>query len=445
MHGFRSEAAAVRMSREVWLIRQGRTATGRVIRVPPQATVEVRMLAHEVRASRAAARGREADARRHAARGLDVLSTWQGSFGSLDLQTSVAMHGRGLVLSGLESALRSRRPDVVFEWSERTRHLSQQVVPLRPPPDAELADELAELRRLRSEDPAWIDSPRAAELREHARERQWSGTLAASIEERTTLDEVRAHLDAHTALVAYVYSGLGLSALVVTATGARLVDVDGFPAVRRALPGLRADLDMAASIRGSAMAGVVRRSLDERLADLSSALLDVPLSAAGDVRRIVITAPGLLSGIPWGMLPAMRGRAFTLAVSATRWVRARGRAAASAVTTVGIRRRSARRARRRGGRPSPRRAWPCSTAVLRGDVASVAAVTALASRGRCAPRRRARSSRGRQPAVLGPRARRRHAVRLRHRPDARTCPTPSCSRRARSDARRCAGARRRSG
>ncbi len=373
--GFRSEAAAVRMSLEAWLIRHDRPSSGRIIRVPPRATVEVRLLAYEVRASRAAARGHDRDARRHAAHGLDVLSSWQRSFGSLDLQTSVAMHGRGLILSGLESAVRSRRPDVVFEWSERTRHLSQQVVPLRPPPDAELAEELAELRRLRAEDQGSLDSPRAAELREHARQRQWSGTLAAAFEERATLDEVRARLDADTALIAYVYSGLGLSALVVTAAGGRLVDLEGFPAVRRAMPGLRADLDMAASIRGSGMADIVRRSLDERLARLSSALLDEPLTVAKDARKLVITAPGLLSGIPWGMLPGMRGRSFTIAVSATRWLRlhAEHRSPANVGFVAGP-----RVARAEEEIASAQSVWPSALTPLRGDDATVAAVTRLA-------------------------------------------------------------------
>src|SRR4029078_1544984 len=91
-----------------------------------------------------------AAARRWAAQGLDRLGAWSRSFGSLDLQSSIAMHGSGLIREGLAAALRSRRPEIVFEWSERARHLGQQVVPLRPPPDPGMAGELAELRRLRA-------------------------------------------------------------------------------------------------------------------------------------------------------------------------------------------------------------------------------------------------------------------------------------------------------
>ncbi len=317
--GFRSEAAALRMSRELWRARRGAPPEGRAIRVPRQSSVEVRLLAQSVRAERAETAGRHAEAARQAARGLDQLADWQSGFGSLDLQTSLAMHGADLMLTGLEAAVRSRRAAAVFEWSERARHFSQQVVPLRPPPDSDLAETLAELRMLRADDPTWLDSPRAAALREHVRERQWAATRTAAIQQRATLADLRARLDDDTALIAFVYSPLGLSALVVTAERDRLIDLVDGDDVRRALPGLRADLDMSASMRGGGIGDVVRRSLDGRLADLSRALLDAPLLAAGDARRLVLTVPGVLGGIPWAMLPAMRGRTFTLAVSATRW------------------------------------------------------------------------------------------------------------------------------
>jgi hypothetical protein len=76
---------------------------------------------------------------------------------------------------------------------------------------------------------------------------------------------------------------------------------------------------MAASVRSGPMADVVRRSLDARLADISRGLLDAPVALAGR-RRLLITAPGVLSGIPWAMLPAMAGHPFTLAASASRWL-----------------------------------------------------------------------------------------------------------------------------
>lgn len=378
-HGFRNEAAALRLSRELWLARRGEQPEqpGRPVRAPRSASMDVRLLAHEVRAASAAASGRHGIARRHAAAGLDTLARWQGSFGSLDLQTSVGMHGAGLMFAGLDAATRSGRPDVVFEWSERARHLSQQVVPLRPPPDPALAGELAELRQLRADNPGgdWLSDPRAAALRDSARERQWSATGSAAIQERVGLEELRAALDADTALIAYVYSGSALSALVVTVDRAKIVPLEDWPVAQGALPGLRADLDMSASVRSGPMAEVVRRSLDERLASLSAALLEAPARAAG-VRRLVITVPGVLNGIPWAMLPAMRGRTFTLAVSATRWTSLRDSASKPLTGTgfaVGPR-------VARGGEEvdAAASAWSSPT-VLRGADATVDAVTDLAS------------------------------------------------------------------
>lgn len=330
--GLGSESAALLMAFELWRARRGGVAAGRErLRVPPTAPIDVALLADEVRAVRASVRGRHADARRHAARGLETLFGWQQAFGSLDLQTSIAMHGNGLIGAGLHSAVRSGRPDVIFEWSERARHLSLQVVPLRPPPDETLADDLAELRMLRGDGEQWRANPRAVQLQARARERQWSGTGRASIHQRASLDEVREALDDRTAIVAYVFSGDALGAVVVTSDGSRFIRLDGWAQVRPLMPGLRADLDMTASVRRSPLARVVQRSLDERLATLSGVLLADVVRVVGE-RRMILTSPGVLNGVPWSMLPAMRGRAFTLAPSLSRWLRLRHEAAIPATT-----------------------------------------------------------------------------------------------------------------
>ena len=324
--GLRAEAESVRLVGELAATRERRVERRRAVRTPAGAPIDVRLLAEEVRVARATSAGRGSVVRRHAAAGLDALARWQASFGSLDLQASIAMHAVPLLTAGLTSAVRTGRPDLVFEWSERARHPSLQVVPLRPPPDGETAAALAELRALRAEDPgsAWLDSPRAAELHDRVREHQWSSTGAARVEERARLAEVQEELDADTAVLAFVWSNGVLECLAVTSTDARIVPLPEWPTVRGTLKGLRADLDMSASVRGSGLAGVIRRALGARLAVLSAALLEAPLAAAGDVRRLVLTVPGVLSGIPWAMLPAMQGRSFTLAPSATRWLRGHG-------------------------------------------------------------------------------------------------------------------------
>lgn len=324
--GLRGDAAALRLTQELWRARHG-APPRRLPRTDPQAPLEVRMLAHEVRAERAARGGRDAAARRAAAAGLDELTQWRSAFGSLDLQTSLAMHGHTLMLTGLGAAVRSADPATVFEWSERARQLSLQVVPLRPPPDPEQAAELSELRMLRADAAGsdWTSDPRAVELGARLRRRQWTTTGAADLEERTSLSEAAAVLDADTALMSYVFSAEGLTCVVVTRNGARVVALAGWPDARKDLPALRSDLDMAAAVRSGPMVEVVRRSLDTRLERLSALLVDGPLVGLA-ARRLVVTAPGVLAGLPWTMLPGLRGRTVTVAASASRWVHGRPRA-----------------------------------------------------------------------------------------------------------------------
>jgi len=377
-HRIRAEASSLRLA---WQRHHAQTGTAvpvvhARIRVSPGAGLQVRLLAQEVRAARAAAAGDDAGARRIAAAGLDELAAWQASFGSLDLATALVMHGTGLLYAGLEAAVRSRRPAVVFEWSERARHLSQQTVPLRPPPDPGLAADLAELRMLRSEAASgdWLAQPRAAELSERVRQREWSSIGRAGGRERATIEELQAALDDDSAFVAYAYQRDGLVAIAVTAEDARVIDVPRWPEARRAMAGLRADLDVAATVRDGPLGPVVRRALDERLRVLSETLLAPVLPVVGD-RRLALAAAAILNGLPWGMLPGMRGRVFTLTDSATQWLRARGTAPfRGAGFAVGPR-------VFRGGEEVARAAaaWP-GAEVLGPDAASVDATTGLSTR-----------------------------------------------------------------
>src|SRR5690606_7446439 len=215
--GFRRDALALRQAAELHRARSG-VPRSRTARTPRDAPLEVRLLAREVRVARAAAGGREAEVRRQAAAGIDELASWQASFGSLDLQSAVSMHGLPLMIAGLSSALRSHRADLLFAWSERARNFGNQVVPVRPPPDADLAADLAELRTLRMQHPEadWLAGPRARELQSRVQSRQWAGTRAGGVMERVPLEDVQAELDADTALLAYVWSDDVLACVVVT-------------------------------------------------------------------------------------------------------------------------------------------------------------------------------------------------------------------------------------
>ncbi|MFT4259681.1 CHAT domain-containing protein [Microbacterium sp.] len=311
--GFRTEAAALRLTAR-------QAGHGPRPRIGADAPVPLRVRDHEVRAARSASRGRDAEARRIAAAGLDLLANGQESFGALDLQSSVSMQASDLVFTGLAAAARSRRPEVLFEWSERARHLSQQVTPVRPPHDADLAADLAALRMLRADlaGSDWTGDARVRALRDRVRERQWSTTTTGRALTRLGLAEAQSLLDRETAVLSYVYTGAELQCVVATASDARIVPL-AWRRVQEALDGLRADLDVAALTRGGPMAAFVERALDERLARLDAELLAPARAAAGPVSRLVLTVPGILSGIPWAMLPGMHATPFTLATSVSRW------------------------------------------------------------------------------------------------------------------------------
>ncbi|AXL10829.1 CHAT domain-containing protein [Microbacterium foliorum] len=369
--GFRTEAAALSLTARF-------ADGGRMPRLAPDAPMPLRLRAHEVRAARASAAGRDADARRAAAAGLDLLTTWQQSFGALDLQASVAMHGTELMFTGLAAAARSHDPEVVFEWSERARHLSQQVAPVRPPHDAELSADLAELRMLRADlaGSDWTTDTRVRELRDRVRDRQWSSTGAGGNRERLGLRETRSTLDGDTAILAYIYTRTELLCVVVTASDSSIVELS-WARIQDALDGLRADLDVAALTRGGAMAALVSRSLDDRLRVLDDALLAPVRAAAGGARRLVLTIPGILAGVPWAMLPGMSGTPFTLATSVSRWL---GDIAPAPATIAQVAAGFATGPRVARADEEVRRAaaaWQDAT-VLGGDDARVSAVTALA-------------------------------------------------------------------
>ncbi|HWK76807.1 CHAT domain-containing protein [Microbacterium sp.] len=385
--GFPNEATAVHLSDALAAVRRGDPV--RAIRLPADAATPLRLRAAEVRAVRARSRSRHTESRRHAAEGLDVLSDWQRSFGALDLQASLAMHGTSLVFAGLAAAGRSGDPEVLFDWSERARHLSQQVAPVRPPHDSEHAADLGELRMLRADltGQEWATHPRVRQLRDRVREHQWTATGAGDTRPRIALTALQGELgrerrdgaqpefgeDAGTAALSFVFTGDAMSCVATTAADSTIVTLDR-PAIAAAADGLRADLDVSASIRSGPMAAIVARALAERMQRLDDLLLGPIRAIIGD-RRVVLTTPGILAGIPWAMLPTMAGRPFTVATSMSRW--AQERHAPRALRTAGF----AAGPRVLRGVDEVRTAasvWREAT-VLTGDDARVDAVTALAA------------------------------------------------------------------
>jgi tetratricopeptide (TPR) repeat protein len=277
--------------------------------------VTTKLLHREVRAELATARGQPVRARQHVAAGLADLHEWQSSFGSLDLQSTLVGHGRDLAQLGLGLAVDSGDPATVFEWSERARALAGRVLPVRPPPDEQLVEDLTQLRLLGAS-----DEPRVEELRRRVRERQWHAPGAGAVAEPATLDEVGAALAQDDAvLVAYLVVGDQVTALVAGSGDPVLVDGGALRPLRERLDALSSDLTMAAAHRDDALAVPLRAALRERLAAVSEQLV-TPLEHLLGGKRVVLTPSGALAGTPWGLLPGLVGRPLTIPPSATRWL-----------------------------------------------------------------------------------------------------------------------------
>ena len=347
----------------------------RRVRVDMSSPVTIRLLWREVRAELAQARGDGRHARDHVRAGLADLHTWQSSFGSLDLQSTLVGHGRDLAIHGLELALAHGDPGLVFEWSERARTLVGRVAPVRPPADEQVARDLAELRMLQAGQ-AGRRSPerrRIDELRSRVRQRRWYAEGAGAVTEPVDLDALRSALaDDDAALVAHVVVRDRVTALVCTPREATVVELGSLQPLRDWLDALTSDLTMAAAHRDDALAAPLRAALRSRLAVVADQLVAPLLGSLGDY-RVVLTPSGALAGTPWSLLPGLTGRPLTIPPSATRWIELRG---APTPRTVGL---VAGPGVDRGNEEVTRAAamWPHAR-VLLGDNATSARVAGLA-------------------------------------------------------------------
>ncbi|MGC4109870.1 MAG: CHAT domain-containing protein [Nocardioides sp.] len=289
------------------------------IRVPARAPLDVRLRERDVRAALAERTGRSTAALGHLRRGLADLHEWQSSFGSLDLQTMVTGHGRRLAVRGLRVAVATRRPEVLFEWSERARMLASRVQPVRVPGDEEAQADLRELRQLAGvDDLSPSDAARQGELRQRVRERAWQHRGSGEYDDPATLADVQERLGPDRALVAHVVTSREVAALVVTSNSARVVVCGPRERLDALTGGLLPDLDMAAA-ELAMFAEVIRSELRHRLGRLDDLLLAPVADLVGD-RELVLTPSGALAAVPWSILPSNHGRPVTVAQSATSWL-----------------------------------------------------------------------------------------------------------------------------
>ncbi|MEO6702260.1 MAG: CHAT domain-containing protein [Jatrophihabitantaceae bacterium] len=298
----------------------------------PEDSISVRLHSRFVQASIAYRVGDQPAARWQARRGLTELSNYQARFGSIDMQTGSAIHGRRLAELDLQIALRSGRPSAALDAVERARASSSRLVPVRPPADDEVAALLGELRQVTDEvrnaeneaaaGPRLLDSRRRiAEIQRTLRSRAWSTRGSGAARRPAPVAEIRARLaGTGSVLVCFVQTGGQLSAIVESAGSARVQSLGSVTAVNEQIRRLRADLDVLSNgMLPAALADVVGRSFQRGLAALQLALIQ-PLDLPD--QQLVIVPTGALAALAWNELPALRGRPVCVAPSATAWLAA---------------------------------------------------------------------------------------------------------------------------
>lgn len=296
--------------------------------------LDTRLLWRLTRAELGAAAGRQADAFRHLASGMTALHRHRTQFGCLDLQTGAAVHGRDLARAALAAALASGSPATIYRWSERARAQALLLPPVRPPEDPTAAAALEELRQtrhaLRTAELAGLPAgglrTRVQALQRTIREHTWSTPgHRAAIEPAPAPFAVVKEAVGGAALVIYLQDGPLLRALVAVGGFASLVTLGRYDTAAEAVLRLRADLDaQAGRALPHRLAQVVANAICHDARALSAAALDPLLGLVGD-RDLVVVPTGILTTVPWSVLPGCAGRPVTVTPSATTWLAAKRR------------------------------------------------------------------------------------------------------------------------
>ena len=303
--------------------------------------LDISLMRRLARAELAEREGRAGTALAELRGGLAMVQARRGRLGSLDLQTGTAALGADLAAAGLRLALDRRSAPLVFAWLERSRAQAFRVRPVRPPADPRAAADLAELRQLSyltrqaelngHRDPAAI--ARRAELQREIRERSWQASGLGEAFAQASPGEVAAALDeSGQSLVSILTRHGRLHAVVLRHGAMRLVVLGDAAAAEEAARRLNADLDTLAGRRLPARLETVMGESIRKQTEVLTAEIVAPLRPLLGDDGVVLILTGALAGIPWSLLPDLRGRPVTVCPSASSWLAAwrRGRAAAGA-------------------------------------------------------------------------------------------------------------------
>ncbi len=262
-------------------------------------------------------------------RGLAVLDEHRLTLGATELRARSTAQGAELAALAQRHAAQQRRPRNLLAWSERWRSTALAVPPVRLAPGTGFATDLAMLRQATSRlaDARRDGGPTSALEREQLRLEK--AIRARSLQAKGTPISTHQVLD-----VARLLATLGGVQLV------EIVDVDGAlhvliatnGRVRQFPAGRTADVSRAADFARFALRRLARNrdsdDPDSAWAVLNAVGVELQQAALGPAAAAlhdgpaVVVPPGRLHGIPWALLPILGDRVFSVAPSATAWLRA---------------------------------------------------------------------------------------------------------------------------
>jgi tetratricopeptide (TPR) repeat protein len=279
-------------------------------------------------------------------RGLEVLDEHRFTLGASELRAQATAHGAELAALAQRHAARARRPRLFLAWTERWRSTALAVPAVRPSADAELNAGLAALREVtgRLEEARRKGAPTVALQRDQLRlEGRGAPTGGLQREQLRLEGMVRARSLQARGVGDYGRAVIDVAELLDQLDGTLLVeiaDVDGVlhvlicgdGRVRQLTAGRTADAVRAAEFAGFALRRLAHSRpghdpdsaqaiLKKAGPDLQDAIIGPAAAHLAD-RPVVIVPPGRLHTIPWALLPALGGRAFSVAPSARAWLRA---------------------------------------------------------------------------------------------------------------------------
>jgi hypothetical protein len=282
--------------------------------------------------------GDRTGALRAVARGPDVAEDHRATLGATDLRVGASHRVAGPAAVGLRLAVEGGRPATILRWAERTRAVALLRPPARPSDDEEAMVALAELRtavRLRREaaaagspDPNLVRRQTALEerIREIVRRRGGDGVSAhPALDPGSLLAAL-----GDRALVEYAVDDGRLLAVVAAGGRLRVRQLGDAETVAREMYHLFFALRRMAT-PGTGLA--LRSRLDTAAARIDADVL-APLAADIGDRDLVVVPTEPLHALPWSVLPSCRGRAVSVAPSASLWQAADSRPAPAAGRTV---------------------------------------------------------------------------------------------------------------